>query len=123
MKSTLIIVTLFCLISCGKPKIFILRDANNDKYYLSDSVKIAFKKGYIEKAPLIAIDGVPFDYRKNLDTIVLPLKKNQITTIGFLNKKSSPVIYGADANNGAVVINTTTQPKYTSDTTRSENVE
>jgi hypothetical protein len=66
---------------------FVLKDSGKDKYYLSDSIKIAFKKGYIKKSPLIAIDGVPFDYRKNLDTITVPLHKNQITSIDFLTRK------------------------------------
>ena len=106
--------------SCGKPKVFVLKDHDNYKFYLSDSVTRAFKKGYIDKAPLIAIDGVPFSYHKNLDTIILPLTKSQITSINFINKESSPVIYGADADNGVVVINTTTLPKYTTDTVRTE---
>lgn len=120
MKGKLVISTLLALVSCGKPKVFVLKDSDNEKYYLSDSIKIAFKKGYIWKSPLIAIDGVPLDYQKNLDTIFLQLKKNQITSINFLNEKSSPVIYGVDADNGAVVINTTALPKYTTDTVRAE---
>jgi len=120
MKSKLIISCLFILASCGKPKMFVLKDSGKDKYYLSDSIKIAFRKGFIKKAPLIAIDGVPSDYQLNLDTIILPLMKNQITAIGFVNKGSSSIIYGADAGNGAVVINTTALPKYTTDTAGSE---
>jgi hypothetical protein len=110
----------FGLISCGKPKVFVLGDSDNNRYYLSDSIKKVYKKGYINKAPLIAIDGVPFDYQANSDTIMLPLKKNQITDIGFINKNSSSIIYGADANNGAVVLITTALPQYTTDTIRIE---
>lgn len=120
MKSKLIILLSFVLASCGRLKTFVLKDPGNDKYYLSDSIKIAYKKGYVEKSPLIAIDGVPFDYQKNLDTVILPLQKNQITSIDFLNKKSSPAIYGANADNGAVIINTIALPKYTSDTIQTE---
>ena len=121
MKNKLIFFTLFfALISCDKPKVFVLKDPDNAKFYLSGSVTRAFKKGYIDKAPLVAIDGVPFGYQKNLDTIILPLAKDQITSINILSKKSSPVIYGLDANDGAVVINTTALPKYTTDTVRTE---
>jgi hypothetical protein len=87
-------------------KIFLLKDTSNDKYFISDSIKTVFRKGYIGKSPLIAIDGMILNYQKNLDTIILPLKKHDITSLAFLNKKSSPVIYGANANSGAVIINT-----------------
>ena len=122
MKGKLIIFTFFALASCAKPNVFVLEDAGNDKYYLSDSIKIAFRKGYIQRSPLIAIGGVPFNYQKNLDTIILPLKKNQITSIDFLDKKSSLVIYGAKADNGAVIINTTALQEYISDTVRAVKV-
>ncbi len=87
MKSKLVIFAFLALASCGKPKIFILADSDNDKLYLSDTIKIAFKKGHIGKSPVIAIDGEPFSYRKDLDTIILPLKKNDINVVNFLNKK------------------------------------
>jgi len=87
-------------------KIFILKDTSNDKYFVSDSIKVFFRKGYIGKSPLIAIDGVVFNYQKDLDTIILPLTKSDITTLAFLNKKSSPVIYGRNAVNGTIIINT-----------------
>ena len=119
MKIKLIILASFILASCGKPKVFVLSDSGNDKYYLSDSIKNAFELGYIKKSPLIAIDGVSFEYQKNLDTIELPLVKNQISVIEFLNHESSPSLYGENANNGAVIINTTALPQYISDTIRS----
>jgi len=88
------------------PNTFVLEDIGEDKFYLSDSVKKLFKKGYIDKSPLIAIDGVEFEYQTSLDTIIIPLKKKEITVIDFINKGSSHVIYGENANKGAVVINT-----------------
>ena len=88
------------------PNTFVLEDIGEDKFYLSDSVKNLFKKGYIGKSPLIAIDGVEFKYQTSQDTIIIPLKKKEITVIEFINKGSSHVIYGANADKGAVVINT-----------------
>ncbi|MGN6617206.1 MAG: hypothetical protein ACTHJ5_08500 [Ilyomonas sp.] len=118
-RKFVLLLSLF-FIGCGKPKTFVLEDYGNDKYYLSDSVKIAFKKGQIERAPLIAIDGVTFDYKKSMDTIVLPLKKEQIASITFINDEGSPTIYGPDADNGAIIINTRAIQERTTDTIQSE---
>jgi hypothetical protein len=120
MKSKIIIFCLLVFVGCGKPKIFVLQGPANDRYYLSDSIAIVFRKGYIDKAPLISIDGVPFEYQKKLDTIILPINKSQITSISFLNKKNSPIIYGANEDNGAIVINTVALTKNISDTIRFE---
>ena len=122
MKPTIILIVFFALASCERPKtsaskavradkygtlkVFVLKDPSEHKYFLSDSVKAIFKNGYIGESPVIAIDGIVFNYQQNLDTIILPLKKNEITTVSFLNKKSSSVIYGANAISGAVIINT-----------------
>ncbi|MEO6454066.1 MAG: hypothetical protein ABIN97_08345 [Ginsengibacter sp.] len=91
----------------GNPKIFVLKDISDDKYYLADSINRIFQKGYIAQSPLIAIDGVVFKYQRNLDTIMLPLLKKEIISIDFLNKKGSPFIYGAHADKGAIIIGTT----------------
>lgn len=90
----------------GSPKSFILKDINSDKYYLADSVNSAFRQGYIGKSPLVAIDGIVFKYQKKLDTIMLPLSKNEIINIAVINKKDCRFIYGKGADNGAVIINT-----------------
>lgn len=76
------------------PNTFVLEDIGKDKFYLSDSIKKLFKKGYIDKSPLIAIDGVEFKYQTSMDTIIIPLKKKEITVIEFINKGRSHVIYG-----------------------------
>src|SRR5688572_19479676 len=119
MKITLILIIAFILTGCGsqngKLKIFVLKDSTDDKYFISDSVNIIFRSGQISNAPLIAIDGVVLNYQENLDTITLPLKKRDIFTVDFLNKKSSPVIYGETAVHGAVIINTVGL-KYATDT-------
>lgn len=122
MKAAIIFIVFFAIAGCGRRKtiasndvsihksatlkVFVLKDSSEDKYFLSDSIKGIFKNGYIGETPLIAIDGIIFNYEQKLDTIILPLKKSEITVVSFLNKKSSPVIYGANAISGAVVINT-----------------
>lgn len=90
----------------GNPKTFTLKDISIDKYYLADSVNTVFQQGYIGNSPLIAIDGSVFIYQKKLDTIMLPLSKNEILNIAFINKNWSRTIYGKGAENGAIIIST-----------------
>ena len=92
-----------------------MEDTGPDKYYLSDSVKKIYKKGYIGKSPLVAIDGIEFKYSFSFDTINIPLRKIEIGVIEFLNKNSSQFIYGEHAHDGAIIINTY---KITNDTLR-----
>jgi hypothetical protein len=121
MRGTLALFNLFLLVSCStSPTTFVLQDPGKEKYYLSDSIKKAFRKGHIDKSPFIAIDGVEFKYHVGSDTVTLPLNKNEILAIGFLNKNSSQFIYGENARSGAVIINTTVLRQYTSDTSRNK---
>jgi len=94
------------IITTTKSKIFLLDNEDDSMYYLVDKIKTAFQNDQIANTPLIAIDGVPFEYDKTLNTIVLPLKKEAITNVAILNKNSSPVIYGKDEIYGAVIITT-----------------
>jgi hypothetical protein len=84
----------------------LLKDHGASKFYLNDSVKVAYENGTIINSPLIAIDGIVYQYNKNQDTIYLPLNKIDISSIDFLNKNSSSVIYGKKETNGAIIINT-----------------
>lgn len=105
-KKTLLLISLTFL-SCSKPTIFVLKDNDeNNKYSLSDSVKMAFKNDAINKTPLVAIDGIVWKYDKKADTVNLPLKKNDIGALQILHKNSSSVIYGPEAVDGAIIINT-----------------
>jgi hypothetical protein len=90
----------------GSSKSFILKDINNDKYYLADSVNRVFRQGYIGQSPLVAIDGTVFQYQKKLDTVILPLSKSEILNIAFINKNGGRFIYGKGGENGAIIINT-----------------
>ena len=116
MKVRLLSIFLFALAGCKtSSKTFVLDDIGENKYYLSDSIRI-FQDKY--KSLFIAIDGVEFKYQKSLDTIVLPIKKSDIASFTFLKKESSIFIYGKDANKGAIVINTKALQNYSSDTIR-----
>ena len=122
MKVTLILIIAFALAGCGKTRIlvpknisddkyarlqiFVLKDTGETKYFISDSIKTFFRKGQIGRSPLIAIDGIVLNYQKNSDTIILSLRKSEITDVAYLNKKSSQFIYGENAISGAVIINT-----------------
>lgn len=97
------------IITTTKSKIFLLENEYDSMYYLVDKIKTAFQSEQITNTPLIAIDGVPFEYDKTLNTIILPLKKEEITDVSILNKESSPVIYGKDEIYGAVIITTSKQ--------------
>ncbi len=104
-KIVIIIVSLV-FVGCSKTTIFVLEDNNQNKYSLSDSVKAAFKKDLITKMPLVAIDGIVWKYDKTADTVFLPLKKKEILAIQIIGKNASKVIYGPEAVNGAIIINT-----------------
>jgi len=116
MKKILFIILSCLLAGCsikhltysndGKQHVFLLRDNDVSKLHLVDSVKSAYKIGTIINSPLIAIDGIVFQYNKDQDTIYLPIKKLDISAIEFLDKNSSPVIYGKNETNGAIIINT-----------------
>jgi hypothetical protein len=97
------------VITTIKSKIFLLDNEDDSMYYLVDKIKIAFENDQIANTPLIVIDGVPFEYDKMLNTIILSLKKEEITDVTILNKSSSPVIYGKDAIYGAIIISTSKQ--------------
>lgn len=97
------------VISTTKSKIFLLDNEDDSMYYLVDKIKTAFQSEQIANTPLIAIDGVPLEYDKALNTIILPLKKEEITDVTILNKNSSPVIYGKEEIYGAVIITTSKQ--------------
>lgn len=97
------------IITTSKLKIFLLDNEDDSMYYLVDTIKTAFQSEQIANTPLIAIDGVPFEYDKALNTIILPLKKEEIKDVTILNKNSSPVIYGKNEVYGAVIITTSKQ--------------
>ena len=105
-QKVLFIVASLAFVSCSKPTIFVLKDSDQNKYYLSDSVKVAFKKDIITKTLLVAIDGVVWDYDKTADTIILPFKKEEIRDVIIISKSASTVIYGDEAQDGALVITT-----------------
>jgi hypothetical protein len=92
------------IITTTKAKIFLLDNEDDSMYYLVDKIKTAFQNEQIANTPLIAIDGVPFEYDKTLNTIVLPLKSETIKDVSFLHKNSSPIIYGKDEIYGAIII-------------------
>lgn len=116
MKKILFIILICLLAGCAtkrltyrnndKQHVFLLTDNDVSKFYLIDSVKSAYKRGTIINSPLIAIDGIVFQYNKDLDTIHLPIKKLDISVIEYLDKSSSPIIYGKNETNGAIIINT-----------------
>lgn len=97
------------IITTTKSKIFLLDNEDDSIYYLVDKITTAFQSEQIANTPLVAIDGVPFEYDKALNTIFLPLKKEEITDVTILNKNSSPVIYGKNEIYGAIIISTSKQ--------------
>lgn len=86
----------------------ILLDNNDDEqYYLIDKINAAYDSGAIVNSPIIVIDGVPYSYDKKENTIRLPLKKETIQDINFVEKSTSSVLYGAKETSGAILITTT----------------
>lgn len=109
MKKALFLLSSTILIGCSKPKTFVLNDTRENKYFALELINNAFEKNQIDKSPLIVIDGIPFKYNKNQDTITLPLKKSDIISLDFLNKNSSRIIYNDKESDGAVIITTKIQ--------------
>lgn len=117
MKKILYVIFACLIISCSTQKTvvesnsiqhtFLLEDNDSFRFQLIDAIKTAYSERNFINSPVIAIDGIIFKYNKSKDTIVLPLKKKDITNIIYLNKESSPAIYGKKETNGAIIINTT----------------
>src|SRR5215204_6013757 len=106
----LIVLLIIAFTSCGKLKVFVLEETDRSKFYIHDSVNIAFNDGLLGNKPIIAIDGIVFNYQQVQDTILLPLKRKEISSVLILNKASSSAIYGEKADDGAVVITSTSIP-------------
>lgn len=96
------------MIGCSRPKAFVLNDTSENKYFVSELINKAYKENQIEKCPLIVINGIPFEYNKNQDSIFLPFKKSDIISLNFLNINSSRIIYNEKENDGAIIITTKT---------------
>lgn len=107
-KYFLIFLSLVAL-GCSNPKVFILNEKEESKYFVQQLVGNAFEKDLIGESPLIVINGIPFKYNKKQDTIFLPLKKLDIITLDFINKNSSRIIYNEKENDGAIIITSKNQ--------------
>ncbi|RKS92709.1 hypothetical protein BC952_2624 [Flavobacterium limicola] len=115
MKKITLSIFLFFVFGCAAKKhgnihlkeyVFILNENDASKFYFIKTVKDAYNEGAFVNSPIVAIDGIVLEYKKDLDTIVLPLKKHEITNVQLLHKNSSSAIYGKRKNNGAIIINT-----------------
>jgi hypothetical protein len=97
------------IITTSKSKIFLLQNEDESKYYLIDKVKTAFENDVIANPPLVVIDGESFKYDISLNSILLPIKKEEIVDVNIFNKNNSNVIYGKDEVYGAIIITTVKQ--------------
>ncbi len=104
MKSALLIILSATLFGCSHPNTFVLNDTEKNKYYVSEMVNKVFEENQINESPLIVINGIPFEYDKKQDTILLPFKKSDIKSLNFLNQNSSRIIYNEKENGGAIII-------------------
>lgn len=102
-KSFLILLSLFA-IGCSNPKVFVLNEKEESRYFVQKLVNTAFENDLIGESPLIVVNGTSFKYNKKQDTILLPLKKLDIITLDFLNKNTSRIIYNEKENDGAIII-------------------
>lgn len=111
MKRTLTILSSILFLGCSNPHTFVLNDVQQNQYYVTERIDQVFEKNEIDRSPLIVINGIPFRYNKDQDTIVLPLKKSDIISLDFLNKNSSRIIYNEKENDGAIIISAKVQNK------------
>lgn len=106
MKRILFLLLSITLLGCSNPQVFVLNDTKENQHFVLKPINQAFEENQIGKSPLIVINGTPFEYDKTQDTILLPLKKSDITSLDFLNKNSSRIIYNEKENDGAIIIMT-----------------
>ena len=116
MKKMLFAILACVILSCSiqkkivesnsKEHTFLLQDNDSLKFQLVEAIKTTYVEKSFINSPVVAIDGIIFKYNKAQDTIVLPLKKKDITNIIYLDKGSSSAIYGKKETNGAIIINT-----------------
>jgi hypothetical protein len=106
MKQALLIISSVMLLGCSHPHTFVLNDTKENRYLVSEMVNKVFEENQINESPLIVINGIPFEYDKKQDTILLPLKKSDIKSLNFLNQNSSRIIYNEKENGGAIIITT-----------------
>jgi hypothetical protein len=114
MKKVIYLILIISSFSCGRKvflnanrtRVFLLNDTYNSDY-LVDSIKTAFQKGIFTKSPLVTIDGIVLKYDKTKDTLILSLKKSDITNVMYIGGKASSVIYNKKEIYGAIIINTT----------------
>lgn len=99
------------IITTSKTKVYLLEDENESKYYLTESLKPIIQENHITDSPVISIDGVKYNYDRTHNSIILPLKRENIADMTVLNKETSMVVFGKDAVNGAVIITTTKRKK------------
>ncbi|MFD1601360.1 hypothetical protein ACFSJW_23455 [Flavobacterium artemisiae] len=111
MKHLLFLLLLAAGARCTNPKTFVLDDTEENKYFAAKFINNVFEQNLIDKSPLIVINGIPFKYNKEKDTVVLPIKKSDILNLGFLNKNSSRIIYNEKENDGAILITTKSKTK------------
>lgn len=113
MRKIVCLALILSILSCAKlaytnhfrTHVFLLDDTSNPKY-LVDSINKVYQKKIFTKSPLVAIDGVVLKYDKTKDTLILPLKQSDITSVTYLGEKVSAIIYGKKEIYGAIVINT-----------------
>jgi hypothetical protein len=111
MKQILLLLIIIMIFGCTKKTFFVLKDTDNQKYYLSDSIHKIAQNNQISLSPIIIIDGIPIKYDIEKDTVFLPLQKKDLYQISFLNKRSATVIYGSQGDRGAIIITTKPNPK------------
>jgi hypothetical protein len=106
MKKLILALILITIFGCSKNKTFVLKDTDNQKYFLSDSIHKIIKLDQITSTPIVIIDGRPFEYDIDNDTIFIPLEKKDLYQIAFLNKQTATMLYGFPGERGAVIIMT-----------------
>lgn len=106
MKQAFLSLCSLLAIGCSHPRTFVLDDTVQNSNAASQSIKKAIEKDQIDISPLIVINGTPFTYNKEQDTIILPFKRSTLISLEFVNKNSSRIIYNEKENDGAIIITT-----------------
>lgn len=105
-KSLFLLVVIAMVFSCTSQKRYLLKDNNDDKYFLVDILKEEKRNGKLSHKPIVVVDGVPFRYDYELKNQPLNLYKTDIDRIEVINRKAGISLYGNYAKDGVAVITT-----------------
>ena len=85
-NSSLILLSLFA-IGCSNPKVFVLNEKEESRYFVQRLVSTSFEKDLIGESPLVVINGTSFKYNKKTRHYLIATKKARYYHFRLLKQK------------------------------------